>query len=108
MTSLRVLATIAVVAFVGGSAQAQIATASSDAQIDKVPRDFPNDLLNEMERLYFRVPELQNAGSPGIGHPNDRFGDLRPRHRQQQVRRHRQSQDAELCYGVVLFSPSLR
>lgn len=34
-------------------------------EIDKAPRDFPNDLLNEIERLYFRVPELQNAGSPG-------------------------------------------
>ncbi len=34
-------------------------------EIDKAPRDFPNDLLNEMERLYFRVPELRNAGSPG-------------------------------------------
>lgn len=34
-------------------------------EIDKAPRDFPNDLLNEIERLYFRVPELQNIGSPG-------------------------------------------
>ncbi len=34
-------------------------------EIDKAPRDFPNDLLNEIERLYFRVAELQNAGSPG-------------------------------------------
>jgi len=34
-------------------------------EIDKAPRDFPNDLLNEVERLYFRVPELWNAGSPG-------------------------------------------
>lgn len=34
-------------------------------EIDKAPRDFPNDLLNEIERLYFRVPELRNAGSPG-------------------------------------------
>jgi MoxR-like ATPase len=34
-------------------------------EIDKAPRDFPNDLLNEIDRLYFRVPELQNAGSPG-------------------------------------------
>jgi MoxR-like ATPase len=29
-------------------------------EIDKAPRDFPNDLLNEVENLYFRVPELQN------------------------------------------------
>ena len=34
-------------------------------EVDKAPRDFPNDLLNEIERLYFRVPELQNIGSPG-------------------------------------------
>jgi MoxR-like ATPase len=43
-------------------------------EIDKAPRDFPNDLLNEIERLYFRIPELSNRstpgadpGSPGIG-----------------------------------------
>ncbi|HEX4949768.1 MAG TPA: MoxR family ATPase [Blastocatellia bacterium] len=30
-------------------------------EIDKAPRDFPNDLLNEVEHLYFRVPELGNA-----------------------------------------------
>jgi len=35
-------------------------------EIDKAPRDFPNDLLNEIDRLYFRVPELQNRGSPGV------------------------------------------
>ena len=28
-------------------------------EIDKAPRDFPNDLLNEIERQYFRIPELQ-------------------------------------------------
>lgn len=27
-------------------------------EIDKAPRDFPNDLLNEVEGMYFRVPEL--------------------------------------------------
>lgn len=27
-------------------------------EIDKAPRDFPNDLLNEIEGLYFRIPEL--------------------------------------------------
>jgi MoxR-like ATPase len=26
-------------------------------EIDKAPRDFPNDLLNEIEHLYFRIPE---------------------------------------------------
>ncbi len=30
-------------------------------EIDKAPRDFPNDLLNELEEIYFRVPELGNA-----------------------------------------------
>lgn len=34
-------------------------------EIDKAPRDFPNDLLNEIDRLYFRVPELRNIASPG-------------------------------------------
>ena len=34
-------------------------------EIDKAPRDFPNDLLNEIERLFFRIPELNNWGSPG-------------------------------------------
>src|SRR5262249_51682665 len=29
-------------------------------EIDEAPRDFPNDLLNEVEHLYFRVPELGN------------------------------------------------
>lgn len=27
-------------------------------EIDKAPRDFPNDILNELERMYFRIPEL--------------------------------------------------
>lgn len=27
-------------------------------EIDKAPRDFPNDLLNELEHNYFRIPEL--------------------------------------------------
>ena len=29
-------------------------------EVDKAPRDFPNDILNEIEHLYFRVPELGN------------------------------------------------
>ena len=29
-------------------------------EIDKAPRDFPNDLLGAIERLEFRVPELKN------------------------------------------------
>lgn len=38
-------------------------------EVDKAPRDFPNDLLNEVENLFFRVPELGNARvscSPGM------------------------------------------
>jgi len=27
-------------------------------EVDKAPRDFPNDVLNELEDLYFRIPEL--------------------------------------------------
>ena len=30
-------------------------------EIDKAPRDFPNDLLNEMEQMYFKIPELNNV-----------------------------------------------
>ncbi|MDZ8096966.1 MAG: MoxR family ATPase [Nostoc sp. DedQUE05] len=30
-------------------------------EVDKAPRDFPNDILNELEQLYFRVPELRNV-----------------------------------------------
>ncbi len=30
-------------------------------EIDKAPRDFPNDILNEVEGMYFRIPELDNA-----------------------------------------------
>jgi MoxR-like ATPase len=30
-------------------------------EVDKAPRDFPNDLLNEVDRMFFRVPELENA-----------------------------------------------
>lgn len=29
-------------------------------EVDKAPRDFPNDILNELERMYFKVPELAN------------------------------------------------
>ena len=27
-------------------------------EVDKAPRDFPNDLLDEIDRMEFRVPEL--------------------------------------------------
>jgi MoxR-like ATPase len=29
-------------------------------EIDKAPRDFPNDILNEIENSYFRIPEMGN------------------------------------------------
>lgn len=29
-------------------------------EIDKAPRDFPNDLLHEVENMSFRIPELRN------------------------------------------------
>lgn len=38
-------------------------------EIDKAPRDFPNDILSELENLYFRIPELGNsriAANPGL------------------------------------------
>lgn len=34
-------------------------------EVDKAPRDFPNDLLNEIDRMYFRAPELGRASTPG-------------------------------------------
>jgi MoxR-like ATPase len=30
-------------------------------EVDKAPRDFPNDILNELELLYFLVPEMDGA-----------------------------------------------
>lgn len=38
-------------------------------EIDKAPRDFPNDLLNEVENMYFRVPELGVTGNSKIRVP---------------------------------------
>lgn len=35
-------------------------------EIDKAPRDFPNDLLNELEEMFFRVPELGNVRIPPL------------------------------------------
>jgi MoxR-like ATPase len=32
-------------------------------EVDKAPRDFPNDILNEVESLYFRIPELRDPKS---------------------------------------------
>lgn len=41
-------------------------------EIDKAPRDFPNDLLNEMEQMSFRIPELGNieVGGPDAPIPD--------------------------------------
>lgn len=33
-------------------------------EIDKAPRDFANDLLNELDQLWFRVPELAGVAFP--------------------------------------------
>jgi MoxR-like ATPase len=30
-------------------------------EVDKAPRDFPNDILNEIEQMYFRIPEMGNV-----------------------------------------------
>jgi MoxR-like ATPase len=38
-------------------------------EIDKAPRDFPNDMLNEIEHFYFKIPELQNRS---VEAPRDR------------------------------------
>jgi len=35
-------------------------------EIDKAPRDFANDLLHEVDRLQFRIAELQTGESPPI------------------------------------------
>jgi MoxR-like ATPase len=39
-------------------------------EIDKAPRDFPNDILNEIDRLFFRIPEL---GGAIVGVEHDRY-----------------------------------
>jgi MoxR-like ATPase len=44
-------------------------------EIDKAPRDFPNDLLNEIEQMYFRIPELDNIQ---VGGPAAITSDYRP------------------------------
>jgi MoxR-like ATPase len=42
-------------------------------EIDKAPRDFPNDLLNELDEMYFRVPELENVVVGGRGPEAERY-----------------------------------
>ena len=29
-------------------------------EVDKAPRDFPNDILNEIDQMFFRIPEIDN------------------------------------------------
>jgi MoxR-like ATPase len=40
-------------------------------EIDKASRDFPNDLLNELDQMYFRVAELDNVKVGGTGQIDD-------------------------------------
>lgn len=35
-------------------------------EVDKAPRDFPNDLLNEIQRMFFRIPEVQAIDSRDV------------------------------------------
>lgn len=35
-------------------------------EIDKAPRDLPNDILNALEKLQFEVPEINKTGTKGI------------------------------------------
>lgn len=35
-------------------------------EIDKAPRDFPNDILNEIEAMFFRIPEIHDTSSRGV------------------------------------------
>jgi len=41
-------------------------------EIDKAPRDFTNDLLDELENMRFRVPELRDAPTPPLDDRNMR------------------------------------
>lgn len=43
-------------------------------EVDKAPRDFPNDILNEVEKMYFKVAELGNVKLP----PQELPANLRP------------------------------
>lgn len=37
-------------------------------EIDKAPRDLPNDLLLELDRGRFQIPELSGLGTPSVAH----------------------------------------
>ncbi|MEO8751893.1 MAG: MoxR family ATPase [Casimicrobiaceae bacterium] len=45
-------------------------------EIDKAPRDFPNDLLNEIDQMFFRIPELKNVQIGGTGKLKDEYRPL--------------------------------
>jgi MoxR-like ATPase len=48
-------------------------------EIDKAPRDFPNDLLNEVDQFWFRVPELGfETGEHAPETPKGVFSEARP------------------------------
>lgn len=38
-------------------------------EIDKAPRDFPNDLLNELDKMIMEIPELNKKGDKAIHYP---------------------------------------
>lgn len=38
-------------------------------EIDKAPTDFPNDILNEIEQMYFKIPEIDNIRIPAESKP---------------------------------------
>jgi MoxR-like ATPase len=42
-------------------------------EIDKAPRDFPNDLLNEIDQMFFRVQELKNVRVGGLDAIEDAY-----------------------------------
>ena len=44
-------------------------------EIDKAPRDFPNDLLNEIESMFFRIPEVRVREGQAVG--GQRTGEVR-------------------------------
>lgn len=48
-------------------------------EIDKAPRDFPNDLLNELESMEFEIKELPGTkGLPGTNEQRTRKATFRP------------------------------
>jgi MoxR-like ATPase len=47
-------------------------------EIDKAPRDFPNDILNELEDLFFEIPELGSAESGAVRIEATRESELFP------------------------------